>query len=162
MDWQIGGGAEWLEIKPRLGKVTTKTSTAILQINRIILEPGQYNTIITVSGTNAGRKTVKIVANVTQAVMDFSVSEIDFGVFSESQQIKIKNIGKGILSWSAKSPEGWIQLTPNSGIINQGQTQDVSVRIFRSQLDANKYIINIGFTGNGAVSYTHLTLPTKA
>ena len=89
--------------------------------------------------------------------MDFSVSEIDFGVFSESQQIKIKNRGKGILSWSAKPPENWIQLTPNSGIINQGQTQDVSVRIFRSQLDANKYIINIGFTGNGG----NLKLPIR-
>ena len=157
LDWQIGGGADWLEIKPQLGKVTTKTSTAILQINRMILEPGQYNTIITVSGTNAGRKTVKIVANVTKAVMDFSVSEIDFGVFSESQQIKIKNRGKGILSWSAKPPENWIQLTPNSGIINQGQTQDVSIRIFRSQLDADKYMINIGFTGNGG----NLKLPIR-
>ena len=94
MDWQIGGGADWLEIKPRSGKITTKISTATLQIDRMILKPGQYNMIITVSGTNAGRKTVKIVANVTQAVMDFSVSQIDFGDFSESQQIKVKNIGK--------------------------------------------------------------------
>ena len=157
LDWQIGGGADWLEIKPRSGKITTKTSTATLQIDRMILDPGQYNTIITVSGTNAGRKTVKIVANVTQAVMDFSVSQIDFGDFSESQQIKVKNIGKGILSWSAKSPENWIQLTPESGIVNQEQSQDVSVRIFRAQLDAAEYMVNIGFTGNGG----NLKLPIR-
>ncbi|HHZ89075.1 TPA: hypothetical protein EYN98_20510 [Candidatus Poribacteria bacterium] len=149
LDWQIGGGADWLEIQSRSGKITTKTSIVTLQIDRMILVPGQYNTVITVSGINAGRKTVKIVANITQAVMDFSVSQIDFGDFSESQQIKVKNVGKGLLSWSAKSPESWIQLTPSSGIISQKQVQDVNVRIFRSQLDAAEYIVNADFTGSG-------------
>ena len=69
----------------------------------------------------------------------------------------MKNIEKGILSWSVKSPENWIQLTPESGIINQEQAQNVSVRIFRSQLDAAEYMVNIGFTGNGG----NLKLPIR-
>ena len=157
LDWQVGGGADWLEIKPRSGKITTKTSTVNLQIDRMILTPGQYNTVITVSGINAGRKTVKIAANITQAVMNFSVSQIDFGDFSELQQVKVKNVGQGLLSWSAKSSENWIQLTPSNGIIKQEQAQDVNIRIFRDQLDASEHIVDISFTGSGG----NLELPIR-
>jgi hypothetical protein len=74
--------------------------------------------------------------------------------------VTVRNTGGGTLNWSGSSSVGWLSLSPTSGSLSAGGSQQVSVSVNISGMSAGTYTGNITFSAPGAQNSPQTVLVT--
>ncbi len=146
---------ENFDIIAEVGFASACDKTFIIDVNDGIMDI-QFITIEKEPGVTIAHANIKAIAVIEQGTHEPKLwvdpKEIDLFDFSYRQSFKIKNGGELPLKWSCtENPdEPWItDVSPNSGLLYQGQSQSVDVRVTRSELADGNYEGNILITSNG-------------
>jgi 3-phytase len=116
-------------------------------------EPGAFQVVAT-HGQTGLTDAADVTVTVTQGpAIDLSPTTLAFataeGGSPASKTFTVTNAGSGTLNWSASENEGWVQnLTPNSGQLGAGLSQNVTVAINSASLNAGSYAGQITVTGD--------------
>ena len=162
LTWNIEGTVDnWISINPGSGSLTTGETDVVVNINRSLLSPGNYNTKIDIS-SNGGKESINIKAEVLEVpVLSVIPAEIDFGSVLNSSSILIQNIGTGKLSWSSEimyidGDEGWLRMNPTSG--NTSSTRSINLSVDRNGLSLGTHTADIQIYSDGGNKTVHLYL----
>lgn len=124
------------------------------------LLPNQYTVQIVKSDYQSNTKRVTVVSGQTasgdlvltkgSSKIKASTNLLDFGTKSSSLSFSVMNVGTlGNVSWSlSKEGLAWLSVSPTSGTIEAGKSQDVIVTIARSNIKENVEGILL-LNGNG-------------
>ena len=81
-----------------------------------------------------------------------STNSLDLGsddqTMNSTRAVQLSNVGGGQISWQATATQPWLQFSPLSGTINEGQNITLHVAGARSNLKIGSYTAQILFTSN--------------
>ena len=81
-----------------------------------------------------------------------STTSLDFGTgdmaTNGSKLLALSNAGGGEVTWQASADQPWLQISPDHGTIERGDSQSAQVAVDRSGLAPGKYQATILFTSN--------------
>lgn len=149
--WTASTGASWLNVTPGSGSATSQQAVSVsVAVSTAGLGPGTYAATITFSDPNASNSpvTVSVTLTVTQrprilhvpGTMDFFDLTPCEGDPPFPQSWSIVNDGGGTLNWRATSNASWLSVSPSSGSLNLGQSQEGSVSVSDSSLPYGTYV----------------------
>ncbi len=91
-------------------------------------------------------------ASLRPAHLLLSTNSLDLGsddqTMNSTRAVQLSNVGGGQISWQATATQPWLQFSPLSGTINEGQSVTVRVAGARSNLKIGSYTAQILFTSN--------------
>ncbi len=152
--WKVSKdkGATWLDITPDNGRFIDEQQSVVLSINPESEELAgeETETLRFVNLDNPdNEKTVSVKAVFTgKPELFISKDNLDFGKSDKEKTIEFKNIGTGVLVWSADIGSSWLQIVPANGEIEDSQF--VKISAMRDNLDArDDYNDKINVTSNG-------------
>lgn len=150
LNWQITANVPWILIPKLNGSLLGNQNDVIdISINKIGLQPGNYNANISVS-SNGGNVIIPVIMSVKDnSILSVSSNSLNFGEIDSLKTLEITNTGSGNLNWKATVNESWISLNPAEGTITQNQRNNVSVSISRKNLLPGNYSAIISITSNG-------------
>ncbi|MGB9595700.1 MAG: BACON domain-containing protein, partial [Candidatus Poribacteria bacterium] len=163
LNWQASKQQLWLTILPTTGSLTAgKSQTVTLTINRGDLKAGTYRDVVSIT-TNVGSGNVNVTMTVPEPSpsLAFSPTSIDFGTTETTKTLTITNKGGGTLNWQATKTQAWLTISPTSGTLTSGNSQNVTLTVNRANLNPGSYKDTISITsngGNGSVAIT-MTVP---
>ncbi len=145
----------WLtEFSPANGSFANGSSQDILvQVDRTGLAAGTYLTNLEIS-SNGGNKNVVVTVEVPgEPALAVSATQLDFGTTKTELALELKNIGSGVLTWSATPDSGWISsITPENGTLVYNQTQSLIIKVDRKDLPAGNYAGAISINANQQIT----------
>ncbi len=99
------------------------------------------------NGTDMGAFYSKLT---TQPLLSVFSTNINFGYAASALTFNIANMGPGKLTWNLQKHENWItNISPKSGSLGPGKTQQVTVTVERAGLATGLYHDYIQITSNG-------------
>lgn len=153
LEYSLSSDANWISsIIPSMGTLVTNETDAIeISINRSGLNYGNYSGKINVL-TRAGNVAVDVkltVPDPNKPQLSISPKTINFGVKGTTDNLTIKNSGRGILEWSLTDNQLWIVVSANSGSLGTDESKVLIVTTNRNGLAPNHYAGVITVTSNG-------------
>ncbi|MFH1764444.1 MAG: hypothetical protein ABIF09_09655, partial [Gemmatimonadota bacterium] len=160
LTWSASEDRWWLEISPASGSLGAGQSADIsVTVTDFDLTGGQYLGDITVSDPNAINSPLTALVTldyVQKPRIGLSASTLTFGtdegVDPPQQTLTITNVGGGTLNWTAAESVGWLVLSPLSGSLGPGQSQNVVVLVSPGALLGGTYGTTIGITAPNAAN----------
>ncbi len=147
LNYSITDNKQWIGVTSQNGSLTTGEVEITVIVNRMYLDPGSYDGLITIN-SNGGIKIVHVRLIVPETItFEIQPSTLYFSSSVSSKQLEIANSGSGTLSWQASSNVGWMQLNPSSGSVTNGK-QIMTVTVDRTGLGAGSHEGIISFTSN--------------
>jgi hypothetical protein len=148
LDWSASDNAGWMSVSPSSGSLAAgQTQEVTVSVTSANLEPGDYLGAITVRDPEAGNSPQIMPVNLTvtphpKIELD-PLEGIDITVFSglnpDPRTFTVTNSGGGTLDWSATDDVGWMTVSPSSGSLGSGQSQDVTVSVTSASLETGNY-----------------------
>ena len=160
LTWSASEDRWWLEISPASGSLGAGQSANIsVTVSDLDLTGGQYLGDITVSDPNAINSPLTALVTLDYVLkprIGLSASTLAFatdeGIDPAQQTLTITNVGGGILNWTASENVGWLALSPLSGSLGAGQSQNVAVLVSPGTLLGGTYGTTIGITAPNAAN----------
>lgn len=171
--WNMGGGtlywtaasnASWLTVSPTSGTSNWEIWPITVRVNPAGLARGTHNAAITITGKDANNNpapnsptVIPVTLKIGIPIISFSLPSISFNVTAGSgdsqQRLTVNNTGVGTLNWTATSDQpSWLTISPSSGSIPSGGSQDTIVTTKVSALAPGTYTGNLTFSAPGATS----------
>ncbi|HGE73206.1 TPA: hypothetical protein ENX78_20415, partial [Candidatus Poribacteria bacterium] len=151
LNWQASKQQLWLAISPTTGSLTAgKSQTVTLTVNRGDLKAGTYRDVVSVT-TNVGSGNVNVTMTVPEPSpsLAFSPTSIDFGTTDTQKTLTITNKGGGTLTWQVTKGQAWLTLSPTSGTLTSGNSQNITLTVSRANLNPGSYKDTVSITSNG-------------
>jgi len=98
LNWNLSKTADWLNIDPASGSLTTEERTISVTVDRTGLDSGTYQDQISID-SNGGSRLVSVSMVVGNPVLSVDMTSLDFGSVANSLNFQIENIGAGSLDW---------------------------------------------------------------
>ena len=159
--WQATTTQAWLLISPNSGTFASgQNMQVVVAVDRSNLKVGSYPAGV-IFTSNAGQYTLPVKMTVTQlqpgheAVLQLtppvlSFSGVDGGANPPGQVVTVSNPGVRPLQWGASSStsdgSNWLSVNPQSGTVNTGNSQPVTVSININALLPGVYSGWVNFT----------------
>jgi len=146
--WVQEGSVDWLDLQPTGGSATLgQPDEVTVTADATELTPGQYSAHIIVAADGFPEPIAQIPVNLTVTegprIELFPVVPLSFSVLSGldpvPQTFTVTNSGGGILDWSASDDAGWMSVSPASGSLGNGQSQNVTVTVTSAVLEPGDY-----------------------
>jgi hypothetical protein len=161
ISWQGHTNKTWVQISPSQGTFASSQHVQItVAVNRSGMNTGNHSADISIT-SNAGDSTIPVqmqvtplrpeheaVLQISQAVLTFSA--IDGGQSPAAQQVTISNPGILPLNWQATTSTSWLSFSPQSGSLENGTRQMLSVNVNTSTLLPGTYSGVITVAGQGS------------
>ncbi len=163
LNWQASKQQLWLNILPTTGSLTAgKSQTVTLTVNRADLKEGVYRDVVSIT-TNVGSGNVNVSMTVPEPSpsLSFNPTSIDFGTADTTKTLTITNKGGGTLNWQVSKAQNWLTLSPTSGTLTSGNSQNITLTVVRTNINPGSYKDTVSITsngGNGSVSII-MTVP---
>lgn len=99
----------------------------------------------TITVTDAdGSATFTVTEVVVDPILSVDTAELNFsateeGSNPENQTITISNEGGGILSWTAENAATWLSISPESGAISEGVSENITITVDITGLSADTH-----------------------
>ncbi len=151
LSWSIHENCGWLVVDPNIGSsiIEINDVNVIVDING--LEPGQYNTYLTIVDPNANNSPFKVHVTLTMSTPQICISKNEFTFISyqedispNAQTLEIRNTGGGTLNWTISHDCDWLDVSPlngsSSGDINMVTLTPDITEIEKGQYDCNLII----------------------
>ena len=90
--------------------------------------------------------------------LSLSKTSLDFGTVATEDSFSVNNSGGGTLSWELSKQANWLDVSPASGSLASGRSDNVSVTVSRSGLSPGVYNDNISVTSNGGNSNIRVSM----
>jgi len=148
MEWHASADADWIILGGTEGKLSGGREIQLLVwVKTEGLEAGEHHGTVTISSPNAQGSPVNVAVTLTLTApprLEVTPTSLSFeaeeeGPNPEPQTIRIKNGGRGILSWEATTDADWLRLGACSGSLLGGQNTEVLVLVDISGLSAGSY-----------------------
>ena len=129
------GNVGWLTLEPSSGTVSTASpQTVTVTVDATGLAVGQYYANLMVEGFSGPALRVFVEVNVVQGpTIGLSPSGLSFeaeeGTNPPAQTFTVTNQGGATLNWSASDNANWLSLSPTSGSLGAGQSEEVTVSV---------------------------------
>lgn len=163
--WEASASQPWLQISPKSGSILSGGHmSAIVATDRSRLAPGSYQASI-VFTSNTSQVTLEVSIKVTplqprhEAVLQLSPATMAFSGSARSadpavQMITVSNPGIQPLIWGAsvsmQNGSGWLWATPQVGMIQPGEQEQISVGTIIQNLAPGVYKGTITFSNQGS------------
>jgi hypothetical protein len=156
MDWTASEDADWLLLTPVSGRLKAgAVQTVTVSVDVDALPVGTYEADIGIAGAGALRTVrVRLVVSalpslaLSPASLSFSAPEK--GPDPAAQAFTVANAGGGILAWTASENADWMGLSPTSGSLAPGGSQQVVVAVASSSRPAGSTSAPITVTAPGS------------
>ncbi|NUP98602.1 MAG: BACON domain-containing protein [Armatimonadetes bacterium] len=146
LTWTVASSAPWVAVSPTSGSGNGSVQVAFDPDHPAISEAA------TITFSSSGG-TVSVPVSVLLngggqgsllPALDVAPAFLDFGVVGTERELQVRNIGGGVLPWSASSLQNWISIFPASGV------DDTVVRVVvdRAVLPGDNNLGSITFTSD--------------
>ncbi len=152
LDWSATDNTAWLSLSTGSGSVSAGASQSItILADPTGLAAGTHNGTVTVTDPDAdnGTQSVSVTLNVIDPPPNppaiglsndtLAFSKVESGSDPSSQSVTLTNTGEDDLSWSATDNAAWLSVTPASGSLASGQSQNLTVAVNGSGLTTGNY-----------------------
>ena len=147
LNWNLSKTADWLNIDPASGSLTTEERTISVTVDRTGLDSGTYQDQISID-SNGGSRLVSVSMVVGNPVLSVDMTSLDFGSVANSLNFQIENIGAGSLDWEISESVEWLTVNPASGSSTE-EIDEIIVTVDRTGYDTGTYSGRIDITSNG-------------
>jgi len=150
LDWSIttgtSGNPNWIKsVTPAQGSTVKGAKTAVqVAIDRAGLSGGTHQGWLKIT-SNGGKDSLQIMLDVAQLYVD--PLSLDFGSTETVKKIKIRNSGKGTLTWQVTKNANWISTNPTTGSTTT-ETDEVTVQISRDGQAVGKHEGRVTLSSN--------------
>lgn len=154
LTWSAEVADNWISISSTSGTIPVgSTFELTVEVSRDELQNGRYESAVSFSG-NGGTATLSIAMEVDSSVglLKLSTSSLDFQQDTETSQVTLTNGGTNSLDWTSSVNAEWISMDVESGTLDPGATNTLSVTVDRSILDAGSYEGTVDFIYNEEVT----------
>ncbi|MCE7995099.1 MAG: hypothetical protein HEP71_24180 [Roseivirga sp.] len=151
IDYSVVPDSDWIKVSTSSGTVTNEKDPISIGVDHTNLNPGNYTGQV-IFNSNSGSTEVVItmtVPNLSEPQLTLSDDILDFGTSIAEKVITVTNTGKQTLSWNLAKEQNWMIINKENGELNEGESEDIKVQVFRSGLSPNEYVGNLEFTSNG-------------
>lgn len=153
LEYSLSSDANWISsIIPSNGTVIANETDVIdVSINRNGMNYGNYSGKINIL-SKVGNVTVDvtmIVPDPNKPQLSISPKTINFGIRETTDNLTIKNSGRGILEWNLTDSQSWITESGNSGSLASDESKVLIITANRNGLPPNNYAGFINVTSNG-------------
>lgn len=158
LNYSISTNKSWLYATPQSGSSTGEWDQISVSVDTYSLAAGEYTGKVTVASSNAPNSPKEVTVQLTLGSEDPTI-QVDTDVLSfshnkgsanpASQQFKIRNFGKGSMSYQISSDMLWISVSPQSGVSN-GEWDTINVSVDAKSLPTDDYTGTITITSNEA------------
>ena len=106
-------------------------------------------------------------------VLDVAITQLDFGTFTETKTITLRNVGEGTLDYRILADHAWIAAAPLTGTVAAGESADVTISVAQLGTGTRGTVSAVSTGGTASVHVTvpealsglyqgaiHITLPT--
>ena len=149
-----GDGTPWLSIAPNSGYLGVKASTlVIVNVRSQQLAVGSYSGTISFQG-GANPQISVTLSVVAPANLALSQTSLNLQAAQGQQsfgQMTLSNSGGQPLDWTVNAGANWLSVSPGSGHLNPGGTQNITVTANTGTLAVNSY--QAGLTFNYGASH---------
>jgi hypothetical protein len=156
LNYQISTEEEWINVFPESGNSSGEWDRITVSVDASGLSSGQHHGKVIVSSYNASNspQDIKVTLIKEAPGIELSKLSLDFtAVKGEgnpgSKAFKVRNSGKGTLSYNIKSNKEWAKITPTSGN-SKGEWDEVKVLVKTSSLKPGKHTGIITITASEA------------
>lgn len=140
LQYSISGYPAYLTVSPASAQIAAKGKQSVsVKVNRNLLD-GNASTQLTV---NIGNDSYVVSVNINSADLTSKISvsptTLNFGDSYSELQFTIRNVGtSGDLAWNIPVPTNkCLRVSPSSGVTSMGGSNQVSVTLDRSMMDAD-------------------------
>ncbi len=148
--WSVASTQAWLEVSPASGALLAGRSADIYaRVDRRGLAPGMASASMTIASNSEGGPIVIPTSMDPAPLLGSRPLELEFGYLHETRLIKVQNLGNAPLTWTATATEGYLQMTPATGVIGPGGETNVAVTPDRSLLADGTHVAGIDVTSDG-------------
>lgn len=163
MKWQLTEDASWLSCNPTSGTTQAgETSSVVVKVDRTGLSRGSYTHTIAVTSDTGGTAEVNVKVSVQGITVEVTPEQLDFGPTATSMNLTLTNTGSGTITYSAKSSNDWIHLSPKSG--NFTTSDQIVVSVDRTGLSEGDHSGSVVLTISGEDKSigVRMNVPSKA
>jgi hypothetical protein len=135
--WSLSPTPAWLTVDPASGYLEQGQSVELRVVpDRATLPVGTTETSITVvSNADAGDVVLPITVTVSSAPeAEISVGRLGYPQGVSERVFWLRNPGRGVLTWQAEIPVTWLELSPSSGEIGQGDSVALTATVTRASV----------------------------
>ncbi len=153
LTWSASVSEPWISISSSSGSLDpTESQNLTINVNRAGLAEGTYSGQVNFTG-NGGSATVTVTMEVlgsnAAAVLNLSLTEVDFGLDGTSRELVVSNSGEVDLQWTVTSMEAWLSTSSTSGTVTPAGSQSINILVNRTALAEGSYSGTLTFSGNG-------------
>jgi hypothetical protein len=143
------GTVDWLDFQPRTGSVSTgQPQDVTVTASAQGLSPGQYTAHLIVVGEGFPSPIARILVDLTVTpgpeIELYPLEGIGITVLSglnpDPRSFTVRNSGGGTLDWTATDNAGWMSISPATGSLGSGQSQEVTITVTSASLDPGNYL----------------------
>lgn len=158
LNYSISTDKSWLYAAPQSGNSTGEWDEIAVTVDTYSLAAGGYTGTVTISSGNAPNSPKEVMVQLTLGSEDPTIqTDTDILSFSHSkgsanpspQQFKIRNFGKGSMSYQISTAMLWITVSPQHGVSN-GEWDEINVSVDAQALPTADYSGTITITSNEA------------
>ena len=136
LNWEITEACSWLSQDPDTGSSTGEANDVILSVDISGLSAGIYNCDLIITDPYALNSPVIIPVSlevigpeIELSATSFSFSRVEGGTNPSDQSLVITNAAEATLNWQITKSCSWVNVTPSSGSLNNGEADIVTISI---------------------------------
>lgn len=160
LDWQLAGKPDWLTLSPASGTINGDVMEAEVTVPGLaVADAGIYpGTISLISEGGAAEVGVRVVLEANPEAQ-LSISELVIGDSTDEASFQLRNVGRGVLFWSVDAASASLQVAPQSGSVEFGDSVEITVTADKEPLAVGEHTasLTLGTSGDQA----GVTLPVR-
>lgn len=151
IEYSVVPNSDWIKVSTTSGTVTREKDPISIAVDHTGLSPGNYTgqVIFNSASSNTEVVVVMTVPNLNEPQLTLSEEALEFGTNQATRVITVTNTGKQTLNWNLAKEQNWISISDTNGSLIEGESENITIQVFRSGLASNNYEGNLEFTSNG-------------
>ena len=137
LSWRIEPFVPWLQVWPSEAKLDSggNVLVTVSLAAEALGQPGRQEAkpALVVHG-DGGAVAIAASLVLVKPLLAVEPSSLDFGMIAEGgvseRQISLRNVGSGVLTWSAHTNATWVEVSPDAGDCGEGRSVTVIVRAY--------------------------------
>ncbi len=164
IDYTIVTDHTWLKVSPQSGTVTNEKDPITISVDHTGLAPDNYTGQVIFNSPTGATEVVVVmtVPDLNNPQITLSDESLDFGTSQATRVITVTNTGRETLNWNLAKEQSWISISKANGTLEEGESEDINVEVFRGGLAPNDYQGNLDFTSNGGQESVPVTMTVAA
>jgi len=153
MNFKASPRSDWVHVEPMQGIIQDERDLTVT-VNTGDLHTGVYRSAVDIDAGQAGTYSVKIIFEATTGQIrltpeeKFVADDLQAGPYRpERKSYELSNTGSIAFEWSATKTQSWVELSSDSGLLNPGDTETVTISISSegNSLGSGVYVDSVYF-----------------